>query len=508
MANIRWNLETDVVIAGFGNAGGVAAVAAHDAGSETLLLEKGRYPGGASVLAGGSFKFVKSYKDGLKYFTALSSGRIETDTIKAFTKGMSEILDYAKELAKTDRAEIRVNPERTPFASDVYPFPGNEGLGSFHVFSIPGFKSFPWLSGALNWGPNGFKLIWDNVEARGITVMTETPALRLIRNSAGEVVGLVATKKGKEINIKARKSVILASGGFEQNEFMRLQYLQGKPFYSMAPLTHTGDGITMAQELGAQLWHMWHIHGSYGFKFPEYPLAFRHIFSGPRNMNRRMIWIAVDKKGKRYMNEYPPAPQDISHRPMELYDPDIPGYLRIPSYLIFDEEGRKLGPISRPMGLLEYSYDWSEDNGKEIKKGWILKADTLAHLAEKIKKIGENEGMMDGKTLSETVKEWNRIVEKGEDPLLRPPKTMMPVKTPPFYAVQVWPIITNTQGGPMHNGKQQVIDVRAKPIPRLYAAGELGSFFSHLYQLGGNLGETIASGRIAGENAAREARWD
>lgn len=508
MANFTWDLETDIVIAGFGNSGGVAAIAAHDAGSQVLLLEKGTYPGGASVLAGGSFKFVKSYKEALQYFTALSGGRVDKDTIASFTKGMSEILHYALELAKTDKAEIQEASERTLFASDVYPFAGNDSLGSFRVVHIPGFKSFPWLSGALNWGPAGFKMIWDNVEARGIKVMMETPALRLQRNSAGGILGLTAAAKGREINLKARKAVILACGGFEQNEFMRLQYLQGKPFYSMAPLTHTGDGITMSQEVGAALWHMWHVHGSYGFKFPEYALAFRHIFSGPRNINRKMAWIVVDKKGRRYMNEYPPAPQDTSHRAMELYDPDIPGYLRIPSYMIFDEEGRKLGPVSRPMGLLQYYYEWSEDNTREIDKGWILKAGTLTELAEKIKKLSENGGMMEGKALSETVAEWNNAIDKGSDLLMRPPKSMMPIKTSPFYAVQVWPIISNTQGGPMHNGNQQVLDVRFKPVPRLYAVGELGSFFANLYQLGGNLGETISSGKIAGENAARETRWD
>lgn len=508
MANFVWHLEKDVVIAGFGNAGGVAAIAAHDAGSQVLLLEKGAYPGGASVLAGGSFKFVKNYKDGLKYFTALSSGRVEDETIDAFTKGMSEILDYALDLAKTDKAEIQVARDRTPFASDVYPLPGNDSLGAFRVVHIPGFKSFPWLSGALNWGPAGFKMIWDNVEARGIKVMTETPAMRLLRNSSGEILGLTASAGGREINIKAKKSVILACGGFEQNEFMRLQYLQGKPFYSMAPLTHTGDGITMSQEVGAALWHMWHVHGSYGFKFDEYPLAFRHIFSGPRNMNRKMVWIVVDKKGKRYMNEYPPAPQDISHRPMELFDPELPGYSRIPSYMIFDEEGRKMGPISRPMGLLQYYYEWSEDNSKEVDKGWILKANTVKELAEKIKRLPENEGIMNGRALSDTVSAWNDNVAEGSDLLMRPPKTMAPIVTPPYYAAQIWPIITNTQGGPMHNGKQQVLDVRFQPIPRLYAVGELGSFFAHLYQLGGNLGETISSGKIAGEYAASEDTWD
>ena len=81
---------------------------------------------------------------------------------------------------------------------------------------------------------------------------------------------------------------------------------------------------------------------------------------------------------------------------------------------------------------------------------------------------------------------------------------MIPIEAPPFYAVPVWPIVTNTQGGPVHDARQQIIDAFGKPIPRLYAAGELGSIWGHIYLLGGNLGECLTSGRTAGRNAAAE----
>ena len=82
---------------------------------------------------------------------------------------------------------------------------------------------------------------------------------------------------------------------------------------------------------------------------------------------------------------------------------------------------------------------------------------------------------------------------------------MMPIEVPPFYAVPVWPIITNTQGGPQHNARQQIIDAFGEPIPHLYSAGELGSFWSHIYLLSGNLSECLSSGRVAGRNAAAES---
>jgi predicted oxidoreductase len=79
-----------------------------------------------------------------------------------------------------------------------------------------------------------------------------------------------------------------------------------------------------------------------------------------------------------------------------------------------------------------------------------------------------------------------------------------PIEAAPFYAMEAWPTITNTQGGPEHDEQQRILNYKGKPVPRLYAAGELGSMFGHLYELGGNIGEAITSGRIAGRNAAGE----
>jgi len=192
---------------------------------------------------------------------------------------------------------------------------------------------------------------------------------------------------------------------------------------------------------------------------------------------------------------------------MEVWDADMPGYSRIPSYIIYDEAGRKHGPIGQPLAIGGYRYDWSRDNLQEVAKGWILKEDSLEKLALKIRATRDNEGVMESATLQATVAEWNGIVKKGKDPFRRPAGTMMPIEVPPFYAAEVWPIISNTQGGPQHDVRQQIIDPYGSPIPRLYAAGELGSFWAHVYLLAGNLGECLSSGRIAGTNAAAEPPW-
>ena len=118
---------------------------------------------------------------------------------------------------------------------------------------------------------------------------------------------------------------------------------------------------------------------------------------------------------------------------------------------------------------------------------------------------------MDEERLEKTIARWNEIVAAGKiDPdFFRGPDSMFgPIASPPFYAIKVWPLISNTQGGPVHNASQQVLDPFGKPIPRLYAVGELGSMFGHIYETMGNIAECITSGRIAGKNAAKEKPWD
>ena len=127
-----------------------------------------------------------------------------------------------------------------------------------------------------------------------------------------------------------------------------------------------------------------------------------------------------------------------------------------------------------------------------------MAASTLEGLAQRIK--------VDASTLRETVARWNGFVREGNDlDFGRPKETMFgPIEVAPYFAMEAWPLITNTQGGPEHDEHQRVLNYKGQPVPHLFAAGELGSMFGHLYELGGNLGECFSSGRIAGMHAAAE----
>lgn len=207
-------------------------------------------------------------------------------------------------------------------------------------------------------------------------------------------------------------------------------------------------------------------------------------------------WIIVDQHGKRYMNEFPPYVQDTGWRPMEHFDPVTQSFPRIPSLLIYDELGRRRFPMGNPAyNERGMDYVWSQDNTKEIEEGIIKTADTIGELAEMFG--------LDGDTVEESVARWNQLcTDKNDTEFGRPAGTMMKIQRPPYYAGQVWPVLSNTQGGPVHDAKQRIIDVNDQPIPRLYAAGEMGSSFGHLYLAGGNIAECFVTGRIAGKEAA------
>ena len=89
----------------------------------------------------------------------------------------------------------------------------------------------------------------------------------------------IAETGGVRLNVRARRAVALCTGGFEHNERLRLHYMQMQHTIAMSPLGNTGEGVLMAQKVGAALWHMWHVRGGNGFKVPGLPIAVRHRFS-------------------------------------------------------------------------------------------------------------------------------------------------------------------------------------------------------------------------------------
>jgi hypothetical protein len=245
----HWDEEADVVIVGYGAAGGVAAIAAHDAGAKVLIIEKMPHPGGISILSGGGVAFARSAEGAFQYLKRTCNGTTPDEVLRPLADGMVDIIDWVSELAKVSGTEPSQSEVR---GHGTYPFPGTDDMDSIKLKDFPAYDAFPWAKG-LRGGARLFKMVVDNVAARKIDVSLSTPAKSLVTGRDGEALGIRAERGGREIAIKARRAVVLCSGGFENNPEMKLQYFQAQPVYPVY-LGNTGDGILMAQKAGAALW--------------------------------------------------------------------------------------------------------------------------------------------------------------------------------------------------------------------------------------------------------------
>jgi succinate dehydrogenase/fumarate reductase flavoprotein subunit len=508
----RWDDAADVVVVGYGYAGAVAAIEAHDAGANVIVIEKMPDPGGISITSGGNVRIVEDVELGFQYLKATSDGTTPDDLMRALAAGMKELPAYFEKLAKASNATIDKRQ-----ADGNYPFPGTKTWGYVSIQEIPGFDAATSYPFVLSYVPihraagvRLFRVIEDNIRQRGIRVLLSTPALRLITDPEGEIRGITAEHEGNLYRIRARRAVVLACGGFEANEDLQRQFWQEKPVLNAAYMGNTGDGIMMAQDLGARLWHMWHYHGVYGFKHPDpgYPFGIRPkrlpdwIPGEAARADVKVPWIIVDRRGRRFMNEYPPYTQDTSWRPMATYDPESMSYLRIPAYMIMDEPGRGAYPIVSPtFNDRRFRFEWSERTLRDLESRIVKSAGSIPELAAAMD--------VEETVLARTIADWNAECDRGKDTVHgRPPTSMVRIATPPFYFAELYPVCSNTHGGPVHDAEQRVIDAFGQPINRLYAAGELGGVFGHLYISGGNLAECFVGGWTAGRNAAKLEAWD
>ena len=381
------------------------------------------------------------------------------------------------------------------------------------------------------------------IPGKGIQQMWETPAIELIQDGeTKEILGVKALTGittgedfhytgGTEIYLKAKKGVILAIGGYENNSEILLNFAPhshsahrpaGMLTWYGSPY-NTGDGIYMVEKVGAKLWHMCkkEAHsfgtavGSEELHTGQTVTAFGTQIAGPGP------GIVVNRYGKRFYNEYHFSGHSDQTRKWDYFshknEPDDAvtecDYPNVPFYWIFDDTTMKSGPLGRnsQWAARRHIWDWSEDNQTELGKGWFIQADTLEELGGKIvcKDYFDRVVGMDAAGLAETVSKYNQYCASGVDlDFARSAVTMEPLVTPPFYAMEICECQTNTQGGPKHDQYMQVLDAFDKPIARLYKAGEFGSIFGFLYNGGENVPEAMSTGRRAAKHAVTLEPWD
>jgi succinate dehydrogenase/fumarate reductase flavoprotein subunit len=478
---MKWDEQADVVVVGYGYAGATAAITAHDAGADVLLLEKApeAYKGGNSRVSANLVFWPNDIEKAKAYFLALAgpyTDNISPAMLQVWAEGM-----FAN---KAWLVDLGMTPADLPYIE----FPEMAGADCVRVL----------MNGE---GPVGGERLWRLIEravaSRPIRTLYETPAVSLVKVGE-EIVGVIAQRDGKRVAIKARRGVVLTCGGFENNPVMVRNYVADlAEIYPHGTPYNTGDGVRMGLEVGAELWHMNNISGPLlSFKAPEIPVA--QWLSLPHGKS----YIFVGADAARFTMEGDPCVTGDLHGKVKRHGVWMQQTLPTPIHMIFDEAYRKAGRIGRATADWDVShgnrYDWSNDNLREVKKGWIKTAATLRELAPLID--------LEPDALEAAVARFNALAKSGVDTDWgRGAKTLAALDAPPYYAMPLTPAFVNTQGGPRRNENAQIIGADGHPIGRLYSAGELGSIYSFLYQGGGNIGECFAFGRIAGRNAASEA---
>ena len=469
-------LDYDVVVVGYGGAGAAAAIEAHDKGAQVLLIEKQEKPGGTTTLSTGLMMIPKDAKKAKTYVERLTGSVTDKKSISVFIKEAGKNVKWLESLGATVEKLGRETIRGYPNVGRSSPGFQVEGAEEIEIYTVKG--------GYLA-GENLFGILKSAVEKRKIKTLLNTRALKLITEK-GEIRGLVASTRGKQITIMARRGIILACGGFEYNDEMKRNFLP-IPLEAFGTPGNTGDGIKMSMEVGAKLWHMNAISPAFSYKIPNVGMV-SHFMPTAR-------FIYVNQDGRRFCDESS-LEGHTSWMSVSNYDIKKLRYPGIPSFVIFDDLGRRAGRIGhfRSGFAKESGKTWSEDNSKEVGRGWIKKGDTPHELASK---LGISPDALD-----ETITKYNEACTTGTDSEYHR-TALESLDTPPFFGIAIYPALGNTQGGPKRNSKCQVQNLEEKPIAGLYSAGSLGSIWGFLYQGGGNISECLTSGRIAGREAAK-----
>lgn len=474
----RWDATYDVVVVGFGGAGATAARFAADAGAKVLLVDSAPegHEGGNTryaaqlINSGDNFEGEKEY-----YKNLLKPMDLDESMIDTYVDGMVNMSDYLKKYldVKNVVSAKEKFADGSIFASMIAEYPEYSGKEANNYLMV-----HDGIFDAALW-----KILRQKVLDRAdkIDVWYKSPARHLVQDPiTQEIIGVQIDREHVIRNIRAKNGVVMTIGGFENNKQMMQDYTGAFKAAPLGSIYNKGDGIKMAEEVGADMWHMKNyealglLHGM-AFDVPEGQRA-QLILNFPETYTGSIISVGDD--GSRYFNE------SESNRHGHIFQN---GHWRVPAtnvhpYLIFDQA----------------QYDHIQRRPDLPYKDFfkiLTKADTIKELAEKISLVPE--------TLEKTIKDFNQFAKNGEDYAFgRDPETMTAFGDGPYYAAPLTHTVLNTQGGPRRNTHAEVLDPFGGLIPHLYSAGEFGGINTNEYQGGQNLAECLIFGKIAGENAA------
>jgi tricarballylate dehydrogenase len=486
------------VVVGGGNAAMCAALSAREQGARVLVLEKApeAWRGGNGFFTAGGFRFAFKSFDELRELVAdMSDEEAASMEVDPYTEDnfYDDLMRVTEDCADPDMAMVLVRESQ-----NTVRWMRDRGIRWIPMFGRQAYKvggKFRFWGGlvleAVGGGPGLIDMAYGSAAKAGIEVRFETKAMRLVTDDRGRVTGVVVrTPQGTET--VGAGSVVLASGGFEANPEMRTRYLG--PNWELARVRgtpyNTGDGIKMAIEAGALPWGHWS-----GCHSVQWDL--NAPWHGDRKVGDNFqkhsypVGIMVNLKGERFVDEG----ADFRNYTYVKYGRAVIGQPRRTAFQVFDQ---------KVLDLLREEY--------RIREVTKAEANTLEELARKLEidVAGFVKTVTDFNAAVMTDVPFNPAVKDGKGTRGLPiPKSnwAQPLDKPPYVGYAVTTGITFTFGGLKIDEGARVIDCEQRPIPGLFAAGELvGGLFYHNYPGGAGLMAGAVFGRIAGRSAAEAAR--
>ncbi len=464
-------LTADVVVVGAGGTGLAAAASAAGAGARVIVLEKLGLIGGSSALAGGAIAAGNSnaqIRAGEKETTPEGFAQIWLDDqARSWQGGSPNYPNQALVAWMTGEFTKTVNWLEST-VGHTFAKPRPFGYGGPNYAHAPAQAPIP-ASGRGS-SPAGGRFVIQSLKScldrLGVEIRTGTPVEALLVDDKGAVTGVRARHRDDIIEVKSR-AVVLAAGGFAHSREMLERLVPAfAPFADISAATPgaTGDGILMAQEVGAAVYDDAWIIGLYvsGLK-PELSKTYT---SKDKYKDR----VFVNARGERFVNE------------------DLP-YLTDPIGLAGDAWAIVDSSDAAKAEVIERNLD-----GRSAFKGEDWRA------------LGEAMGVSP-EALEETMTTYNADCAAGSDSVFgKPAAFMKPFTKAPFYAVRVVPQTGGTMGGVVTDRQCRVLRSDGSVIRGLYAGGEMMNrpFYNRVYTSGTGLGIAYTTGRIAGENAAKE----
>ena len=453
----------DVVVIGAGGAGFSAAITARNAGANVVLLEKMPAVGGNSLISGAEMNVAKNWVQPKLGINDDSPELHAQDTFKGGDgKGDMKVINVmtheALDAAKWCRDYLGVR-----FEDD-------------NLFFFGGHSRKRALIPVGHTGTEFIAKFQAKADELGIPVITNMKAEELIKNKDGRVVGVKATMDGKSYTFSARKGVVIATGGFAANVAMRTE---ANPFYGDGFKTTNmpgamGEGITMAKNIGAQVVNMGLIQ--------TYPMCAPNSGAIELIDDARFEGaILVNQEGKRFVEEL--QRRDVMSKAILEQTGKY-------CYAIFN------GEIEKRSHAITHHQDEVE---VFTKTGILHKADTIEGIADFFKIPVDN--------LKATIARVNEFARTGKDLDFNYRSRFVDLSTGPYWIYRGVPSVHHTMGGLKINPKAKVLDANDKPIPGLWAAGEVTGCTHGTNRLGSNAyTDIIVFGRIAGEAAAKAAK--